>query len=248
MASGRLAGKVALITGGSKGIGKATALRLAQDGANVVINYSSDSHAANALVEQVGSERFMAIKADAGKMVDIQRMIDETVRRFGKIDILIPNAGILLMKDLANTTEHDFDLSLELNVKGPFFLAQKAAPHMAAGSRVIFISTTLAAASTVTPSYLVYLTTKGAIEQMTRALSKDLGQRQITVNAVAPGPTATDLFLRGKPEQLIQTLANSNPHHRLGTPDDIADVMAFLSSDDSRWITGQTIRVNGGMA
>ncbi|KAK9490691.1 hypothetical protein V1508DRAFT_359601 [Lipomyces doorenjongii] len=248
MSSATLAGKVALITGGSKGIGRATALRLANEGANVVINYSSDAAAADEVVNLIGADRSLAIKADAGNIAELERLVSETVTKFGKIDILVPNAGVMLMKDLETTTEHDFELSMALNVKGPYFLAQKAAPHMAPGSHIIFFSTTLCAASTVTPNYLLYVTTKGAVEQMTRVMSKDLARKGISVNAVAPGPTGTDLFFRGKSEQLLKIIAGFNPQNRIGTPEEIADVVAFLGGNGSRWITGQTVRVNGGMA
>ncbi|KAK9346788.1 hypothetical protein V1522DRAFT_47614 [Lipomyces starkeyi] len=269
MPSATLAGKVALITGGSKGIGRATALRLANEGANVVINYSSDASAADEVVNLIGADRSLAVKADAGNIAELERLVNETVTKFGKIDILIPNAGVLLMKDLETTTEHDFEMSMALNVKGPYFLAQvsccpsrrllesmenlltitqKAAPHMAPGSHIIFFSTTLCAASTVTPNYLLYVTTKGAVEQMTRVMSKDLARKGISVNAVAPGPTGTDLFFKGKSEQVLKMIAGFNPQNRIGTPEEIADVVAFLSGDGSKWITGQIVRVNGGMA
>lgn len=243
-----LAGKVALITGGSKGIGRSTALRLARDGAKVAINYSSDSSAADSLVQEIGAENSIAVKADAGSVAAVTELVDCTVKAFGKIDILVLNAGIMPMKDLESTTEAEFDSTFALNVKGPYFLAQKAVPHMAAGSHIVLFSTTLCAASTVTPNYLLYLATKGAIEQMTRAMSKDLARKDISVNCVAPGPTGTDLFMKGKPDQVIKAIAGLNPHNRLGAPEDIADAVAFLSGSDSRWVTGQVLRVNGGMA
>ncbi|KAK9358836.1 hypothetical protein V1504DRAFT_259118 [Lipomyces starkeyi] len=248
MSSSVLAGKVALITGGSKGIGRATALRLAQEGANVVINYSSDASAAEEVVKLIGADHSLAVKADAGNVAELERLVDEAVTKFGKIDILVPNAGVMLMKDLETTSEHDFEVSMALNVKGPYFLAQKAAPHMAPGSHIIFFSTTLCAASTVTANYLLYVTTKGAVEQMTRVMSKDLARKGISVNAVAPGPTGTDLFFRGKSEQVLKVIAGFNPQNRIGTPEEIADVVAFLGGDGSKWITGQIVRVNGGMA
>jgi len=243
-----LSGKVALITGASKGIGRATVIRLAADGAKVVINYSSDASAADSLVSQIGSENALAVQADAGSVPEIEKLVSETVKAFGKIDILIANAGILPMKDLASTTELDFDQTFGLNVKGPYFLAQKAAPHMPAGSHIIFFSTTLCAASTVMPNYLLYVTTKGAIEQMTRVLSKDLARKDISVNCVAPGPTGTELFLKGKPEGMLKAIASQNPHNRIGEPEEIADAVSFLASERSRWVTGQVLRVNGGMA
>ncbi|KAL9062216.1 MAG: hypothetical protein Q9157_009118 [Trypethelium eluteriae] len=242
---GRLAGKTALITGGSKGIGKTTALKLAKEGANVVINYSSDAGPANEVVKVIGEDRALAIKADAGDVNDIEKMVQTTIERFQKIDILIPNAGVLYNKDLENTTERDFDVSMRLNVKGPYFLAQKAAPHMGENSHIIFISTSLCALSQVTPNYLIYLTTKGAIEQMVHVLNKDLGRKHIYVNAIAPGPTGTDLFYEGKSEQTLKAIAGYSPHNRIGTPEDIAENIAWLSG--SRWIAGQIVRVNGGM-
>lgn len=259
-----LAGKVALITGASKGIGKATALRLARDGARVVINYSSDKQAADEVVQQIGDSHAVAIKADASKVSDIEFLVKQTVDLLGRIDILIPCAGMLPMSPLEATSEELFDKIFALNVKGPYFLAQvcsgpiprtpqltvcqKAAPHMQSGSHIILISTTLTAASTVMPPYLPYLATKGAIEQMVRVMSKDLGKKGICVNAVSPGPTGTELFLKNQNEQTLKMLSSMNPRGRIGEPEEIADTIAFLSGNDSRWVTGQNLRVNGGMA
>lgn len=239
-----LAGKVALITGASKGIGKATAVRLAQQGARVVATYGSDATAAKELVE--GIEGALAIQSNAGSVTEIGTLIKEVVQRCGKIDILVLNAGVLPMKNLENTTEEDFDKTFALNVKGPYFLAQKAVPHMAPGSHIIFLSTTLCAASTVQPNYLLYNSTKGAIEQMTRVMAKDLGPKQIYVNAVAPGPTGTELFFKGKNEQVLKMIAGFSPMNRIGEPEEIAETIAYLSG--SRWVSGQVVRVNGGMA
>ncbi|KAG9244292.1 hypothetical protein BJ878DRAFT_77997 [Calycina marina] len=240
-----LAGKVALITGASKGIGRAAALALAKDGASVVINYSSDSAAADEVVKTIGAQSF-AIKADVSTIAGVDQLVKDTISKFGKIDILIPNAAILPMKDLEHTTEEDFDKAFALNVKGPYFLVQKAVSHMSAGSHIIFMSTTLCTASTVTPPYLLYNSTKGAIEQMTRVLSKDLGVKGIFVNAVAPGPTGTELFYKGKSEDLLKMIAGFNPQKRIGTPEEVAATMAFLAG--SPWVSGQILRVNGGMA
>lgn len=243
-----LTGKVALVTGGSKGIGRATCLALAKAGASVVINYSADSSSADELVKQIGSEHAHAVQADAGTINGAEQMVKSTVERFGRLDILVPNAGILPMKEIGNTTEEDFDNTYRLNVKGPYFLVQKALPHLASGSHIVLLSTTLCHASTVTPNYLLYCSTKGAIEQMTKVLSKDLGRKGISVNAVAPGPTGTELFMKGKSEQGLNTIASFNPHNRIGTPEEVADAIVFLSSEGSRWVTGQVLGVNGGMA
>ncbi|KAF1983039.1 NAD(P)-binding protein [Aulographum hederae CBS 113979] len=245
--SGPLTGKVALITGGSKGIGKAISLRLAASGANIAINYSSDSSAADSLVQEIGSQA-ISIKADAGSIPGIEQMVKETVDKFGKIDILIASAGIMPMMDLAGTTEEAFDRIMNLNVKGSYFLAQKAVPHMAEGSHIVFFSTTLATASTVAPNYLLYNTSKGAVEQMTRVMAKDLGRKKILVNAVAPGPTATELFMKGKSDELVAMIGKASPWGRIGEPEEIADAVAFLSGGESRWVSGQVLRVNGAMA
>ncbi|KAI1471133.1 NAD(P)-binding protein [Daldinia caldariorum] len=248
-ASPSLNGKIALITGASKGIGKASAIALARLGATVVINYSSDDQAAQdtlAEVQKLGAGEARLAKADASSVAGVQSLVKETVDTYSKIDILVSNAGVLPMKDLEHTTEADFDRTFAINVKGPYFLAQAAAPHMAKGSHIIFLSTTLTTASTVQPGYLLYNSTKGAIEQMTRVISKDLGRKGILVNAVAPGPTGTELFFRGKSEELLKTIASFNPQGRIGTPEEIAEAIVFLSH--SSWVSGQVLRANGGMA
>ncbi|TGO11107.1 hypothetical protein BTUL_0117g00230 [Botrytis tulipae] len=243
-----LAGKVALVTGGSKGIGRAICLRLARDGAIVVINYSNDSSAANEVASLIGEKNATVIKADAGNIEDISRLVDTMVEKHGKIDILVACTATMKLNELENVSGEEFDQTFDLNVKGPLFLAQKSVPHMTHGSRIILFSTTQCHASTVAPQYLTYIMSKGAIEQMTRALSKDLARKGIMVNTVAPGPTATELFFRGKSDQLLKTLAGLNPQNRIGEPDEIAEVVAFLSSEASSWVTGQTLQVNGGMA
>ncbi|KAJ5684114.1 uncharacterized protein N7477_000459 [Penicillium maclennaniae] len=243
-----LSGKVVLITGSSRGIGKATALRLASEGASIVINYISNEASANRLVEQIGSDRALAVQADASNLTDLDRLVDSAVAKFGKIDILIPNAGILLMADLEHTSEADFDQTYNLMVKGPYFLAQKAAKHIPTGGRIIFVSTGVTAVSNIAPTYLLYASAKGAVEQMTRVMAKDLARKGILVNAVAPGPTSTELFLQGKSEQVLAAVANFSPFGRVGEPEEIASVMAFMCGQDSSWMSGQIVRVNGAMA
>lgn len=247
--SSPLANKVVLITGGTKGIGRATAKLFASQGAKVSANYSSDVSSAQSLVSELGGEaNCLTIQANAASVPENEKMVQATVQKFGKIDILIPNAGILPMKDLAATTEEDFDAAFAINVKGPYFLCQKAAPHMLEGGRVILLSTTQCAASTVAPPYLLYNSTKGAIEQMVRVMSKDLGRKGIMVNAISPGPTGTDLFYRGKSEQMLKMIASLNPANRIGTPEEVAEAMVSLAGPAGKWISGQTIRVNGGSA
>ncbi|KAK1829972.1 hypothetical protein QBC39DRAFT_412377 [Podospora conica] len=242
-----LTNKVALITGASNGIGASVALRLAADGASVVINYLTDAASAAALVSRIGPDRALAVQADVSQLNDITKLVDAAVARFGKIDIVMPNAGILLMRDLTAATPSDFDRTFALNVRGPLFLVQAAAPHLSAGSRVIFVTTGLNTATTITPGYLLYAASKGAVHQLTRALSKDLGRRGITVNAVAPGPTATELFFEGKPEGVVRGIEAQSPFGRVGTPEEVADVVAFLAGEGSRWVSGQVVRVNGAV-
>ncbi|PMD61771.1 NAD(P)-binding protein [Hyaloscypha bicolor E] len=243
-----LSGKVALVTGASRGIGKAIALKLASDGAKIVVNYAGNAAAAEEVVKQIGSEHAIAIKANAGSVSEITTLIDSTIQHYGKLDILVACAGIMPLNELEKVTEEEFDNIFNLNVKGPMFLAQKATPHMAPGSRIILFSTTLCAASTVTPNYLAYVSSKGAIEQMTRVMSKDLARKGIMVNCVAPGPTGTELFMHGKSEQVLKMIAGFNPQGRIGRPEEIAGVVGFLVGEGSSWVTGQMVRVNGGMA
>ncbi|RDW73252.1 Brn1 [Coleophoma cylindrospora] len=241
-----LVGKVALITGGSKGIGRATAVRLAHEGVKVVINYSNDSSSADEVVKEIGADKAFAIKADAGNVESISHMVEETAKKFGSLDIVVASAALMKLGELPDVTESDYDTTFNLNVKGPLFLAQKAAAIMKPGSSIILFSTTQCAASTVTPNYLTYCMSKGAIEQMTRVMSKEVAKKGIMLNCVAPGPTATDLFLRGKSEQLIKTLSGFNPQGRIGKPEEIADTVAFLAG--TTWVSGQVLRANGGMA
>ncbi|KAI3397169.1 hypothetical protein diail_11143 [Diaporthe ilicicola] len=240
-----LSGKVVIVTGGSKGIGRAICQRLAQDGASVVVNFSRDASAAQEVVKTIGPDRAHAVQADVGSVAGVEKLVDAAVEKFGKIDVVIPNAGIMPMRTTESTTEADFDRAFALNVKGPYFVAQKAVPHMAPGGRIIFVSTGIAKASTVAAPYLLYGATKGAVEQMTRVMAKDLAAKGINVNAVAPGPTGTELFFEGKSEALLEGIKKASPFGRLGEPEDIANVVAFLSGKDSAWVAGQIVHVNG---
>jgi 3-oxoacyl-[acyl-carrier protein] reductase len=241
-----LQGKVALVTGASRGIGRAIALRLAKDGAAVVVNYAGSQQQAQEVVAEIekAGGHALAVRADVGKVADVVRLFDATFQRFGRLDILVNNAGIILYKPLVDVTEEEYDHIFAVNVKGTFFTCQQAAKRMADGGRIINFSSSTTAM--MLPRYGAYVATKGAVEQLTHILARELGPRQITVNAVSPGPTDTDLFSQGKTEEEKQRLGQMAALGRLGQPQDIADVVAMLCSDDARWITGQNVRANGG--
>ncbi|KAH9852161.1 NAD-P-binding protein [Lenzites betulinus] len=249
--SSSLAGKVAIVTGSSRSIGAATAIRLAALGASVVINYVSGAAAAQAVAESIntkGPGKAIVVQADVGSVEDNKRLVDKTLKAFGRLDIVVLNAGVMERQTLEEVTEESYTRLFDTNVKGPVFLVQAAAKHMKAGGRVIFFSSSVAHMSMVQPNYLVYTAAKGAVEQLARVLAKDLGAKGITVNTVAPGPIDTDLFRDGKASQEINFIAGLHPQKRLGTAEEVGDVVSFLVSDEARWVNGQTLMVNGGLA
>jgi len=246
-----LSGKVAIVTGSSRSIGAAIARRLAKDGASVVISYVSDDAGAKSVVDSLNALRpnsAISVKADISKITSGKEIVEQTLQAFGKIDILVLNAGIMGARMIADVDEEFYDQHFAINVKGPFFLTQAAAPHMTEGGRIIFISSSLSVASDVLPFYVVYVASKGAVEQLTRALCKDLGPRGITVNTVSPGPTNTDLLRAGLPAEQLKAIGALSPHNRLGEPDEIASVVNFVAGPESSWVNGQNYRVNGGWA
>jgi 3-oxoacyl-[acyl-carrier protein] reductase len=239
--------KVAIVTGASRGIGAAIAERLAKDGFAVIVNYSGDVKSADALVEQIKGQggRALSVKADVGDSAAVRAMFDKSEAVFGGTDVLINNAGIMKLAKFADSDDAMFDQQIAINLKGSFNTMREAAKRLRDGGRIVNLSSSVVGLKTET--YGVYAATKSAVETMTAILAKELRGRNITVNAVAPGPVATDLFLTGKSQELIDRLAKMNPMERLGTPADIAAAVAFLVGPDGGWINAQLLRANGGM-
>lgn len=241
--------KVAIVTGASRGIGAAIARRLARDGMQVVVNYASGKVAAEQLVAAIAADggQAIAVQANVADAAEVQALFDEAVAAFGGVDVLVNNAGIMppTLPTLADTDGATFDSLFSINVKGSFNTMRQAAARLRHGGSVVNFSTSVIGLAL--PGYAVYGATKAAIETMTNIFAKELRGKHITVNAVAPGPTATALFLNGKTQETIERMSKMAPLERLGTPDDIAAAVAFLAGPDGRWINGQTLRANGGL-
>jgi 3-oxoacyl-[acyl-carrier protein] reductase len=246
--SANLNGKVALVTGASRGIGRAIAVQLAKAGAAVVINYSNSAGEAQKVVTEIkaGGGSALAIQADISQVQEIVRLFDETIAHFGKLDVLVNNAGVMFTKPVAATTEAEFDRIFAINVKGTFFACQQAATRLADGGRIINLSSSTTAR--FMPNYGAYVATKGAVEQLTRSLAKEVGPRGITINTISPGPTETELFVNEKTPEQIDFFAKQSAFGRLGQPKEIAETVVFLVSEAASWISGQNLRVNGGLA
>jgi 3-oxoacyl-[acyl-carrier protein] reductase len=243
-----LADKTALVTGAATGIGKAIAAELAAAGASVVINHNHTPELADKVVAEITATggTAAAATADISIRAEYQAMVDRMLAEFGRWDILVNNAAVAITKPFREITEAEFDLSFAVNVKGVFHGLQLAWEHLADGGRIITISSSTTAL--MLPGYAVYDATKGAVEQLTRILSKEFGPRGITVNAISPGATETETYRTGKTEQFLASLEAMSAFGRLGQPAEIAAVVAFLASDAARWVTAQNIRVNGGTA
>jgi len=248
MATTSLAGKVAVVTGSSRSIGAAIAKALGAEGAKVIVNYVNDEKAAGEVANSINSGKgeAFAVKADASSIAGGKSLIDAAVKQFGGVDILVLNAGIMGSKPLGDTDEAFFDSHMQTNVKAPLFTVKHAMSLPNPPSRIIFFSSSLTYATGVLPNALSYVASKGAVEQIARVLAKDLGARGITVNTISPGPVDTPLFRTGKPPQVIDFISKQNPSGRLGLPEDIAPVVAFIASPAAQWVNGQNIRVNGG--
>ena len=239
--------KVAIVTGASRGIGAAIAERLARDGFTVIVNYAGNAEAAQKVVQEIEKQggRAVAAQADVSDANAVKRMFDSAESAFGGVDVLVNNAGILDNAPLAEVSDESFDRQIAINLKGTFNGLREAAKRLRKGGRIVNFSSSVV--GLYQPNYAVYAATKAAVEAMTHVLSKEMRGRSITVNAVAPGPTGTELFLNGKPQAVIDTLAKLSPLERLGQPADIAAAVAFLAGPDGAWINGQTLRANGGV-
>jgi 3-oxoacyl-[acyl-carrier protein] reductase len=241
--------QVAIVTGASRGIGAAIAQRLARDGHAVVVNYAGRAAEADAVVAAIAAQggRALAVQADVADPAAVRSLFDQAAAHFGGVDILVNNAGIMppQLPQLADTDDATFDRLVAINLKGSFNTMREAATRLRHGGRVINFSSSLV--GTLLPGYAVYTATKAGVEAMTSILAKELRGKNITVNSVAPGPTATALFLDGKTPEAIERLAKVPPLERLGQPDDIAAAVSFLAGPDGAWINGQTLRANGGM-
>jgi len=240
-------GKVAIVTGASRGIGAAIAERLAKDGFRVVVNYVANAAPAEALVAQIqkAGGRAIAVKADVSDPAAARSLFDAAEREFDGVDVLVNNAGVMLVSPIAETDDATFDRQIAINLKGVFNTLREAAKRLRKGGRIINLSSSVV--GLLLPTYATYAATKSAVETMTRILSKEMRGRQVTVNAIAPGPTGTELFFKGKPQEVVDQLAHMAPLERLGTPTDAAAAVSFLAGPDGAWVNGQVLRVNGGI-
>ncbi|MGH6639335.1 MAG: SDR family oxidoreductase [Polaromonas sp.] len=241
--------QVAIVTGASRGIGAVIAQRLARDGYAVVVNYAGKAEEAHAVVQSIESAggKAIAVQADVSDATAVRGLFDQAVQAFGRVDVLVNNAGIMpsTLPHLADTDDATFDRLFAVNVKGTFNTLREAGQRLQTGGRIVNFSTSVIGLGL--PGYAVYGATKSAVETFTNIMAKELRGKNIRINAVAPGPTATALFLDGKTPEIIERMSKIAPLERLGTPEDIAGAVAFLASEDSAWVNGQTLRANGGL-
>lgn len=239
--------RVAIVTGGSRGIGRAVSQRLAADGLTVVVGYAGNAAAASATVEAIAAAggTAAAIRADVADEQQMAALFDRAEGEFGGVDVVVNSAGRMALSTIADLDLRTLDDLHRTNIRGTFVVAQQAARRLRDGGSFVGLSTSVVA--TQFAAYGAYVASKAAVEAITLILARELRGRDITVNTVAPGPTATELFLDGKTQEQIDALAKSPPLERLGTPEDIAAVVAFLTGPGGRWVNGQVIRANGGM-
>ena len=243
-----LENKVAIVTGASRGLGKRIACELAKQGANIAVNYTSNKEEAENTVNEIinNGGNAIAVRADVSNSSEVEHLYAISISHFGKVDIVINNAGIMITKLLREFSEYDFDRQFAINVKSVFLMMKNAADRLENNGRIINISSSTS--RLMMPTYAIYSATKAAVEQMTKVFSKEAGLRGITVNSVLPGPMNTELFLKGKSEEMIKRISSLSAFNRIGEVEDIVPIVLFLAGNDSQWITGQSIGVNGGMA
>ena len=239
--------RIAIITGASKGIGKAIALRLAGDGMAVVVNYASSQSAADEVVAEIEAAggSAIAVKADVSRSSGVAELFEAAERNFGGTDVLVNNAGIMKLAPLTDMDDAGFAQHIAVNLTGTFYGIREAGRRLREGGRIINFSSSVV--GVYGPGYGAYAASKAGVEAMTHVASKELGRRKITVNTVAPGPVETELFMTGKSDELVQKIVKSIPLGRLGQPEDIASVVSFLAGPASGWVNGQVLRANGGM-
>ncbi|AXK66285.1 SDR family oxidoreductase [Burkholderia sp. IDO3] len=239
--------RVALVTGSSRGIGAEIARRLARDGFRVVVNYAGGAGPARDVVDAIVADggEAIAIQADVADPAAVGALFDAAERAFGHIDVVVNSAGVMKLAALAEFDDAAFDQTVAINLKGTFNVSREAAKRVRDGGRIVNLTSSVIGMRL--PTYGVYIATKAAVEGMTQVLAQEMRGRGISVNAVAPGPVATELFLQGKHPELVERMAKMNPLERLGQPEDIARVVAFLAGPDGAWVNGQILRANGGM-
>lgn len=240
--------KTALVTGASRGIGKAIAERLAREGFTVVVNYVGGKADADSVVHTITQSggQAVAIQADISKAEDVVQLFDAAIQIHGQLDVVVHNAGAMSTAPIALESLAEMDKMLHINLRGAFLVLAQAGERLASGGSIIALSTSVIAKSF--PGYGPYIASKAGVEGLVRVLANELRGKDITVNAVAPGPVGTELFYRGKSDELVDQLAKQTPLERIGTPDDIAGVVAMLAGPDGRWVNAQVIRANGGFA
>ena len=240
--------KTAIVTGATGGIGQAVALRLARDGFAVVLSYAGQAARADEAVAKIEADsgRALALQADVASAPAVERLFRGTLEAFGRVDVVVHSAGIMPLAPIADGDLDAFDKVIAINLRGSFIVMSQAATHMSKGGRIIALSSSVVARSF--PRYGAYIASKAGVEGLVRVLANELRGRQITVNAVAPGPVATELFLKGKGEAEVERFRALAPLERLGRPEDVADVISFLAGDDGGWVNAQVLRANGGFA
>ncbi|NIF41342.1 SDR family oxidoreductase [Burkholderia sp. Tr-862] len=239
--------QVALVTGSSRGIGAEIARRLARDGFRVVVNYAGGAGPAREVVDAIAADggEAIAVQADIADPAAVAALFDAAEQAFGRIDVVVNSAGVMKLGAIADYDDTTFDQTVAINLKGTFNVSREAAKRVRSGGRIVNLSSTMVGVRL--PTYGVYVATKAAVEGLTQVLAQEMRGRGISVNAVAPGPVATELFLEGKSPEQVDRLAKMNPLERLGQPADIASVVAFLAGPDGAWVNGQILRANGGM-